>query len=121
MIVRLPLPPSTNGLYFNVPGRGRRKMSRYRAWLAEADNWLLTQKRNLRKVSGPCDIVIRIPANTCGDVSNRIKAAEDYLVSRELTDDDKHNRSVKVEFGEELDCCEVIITSPAETVRAGEG
>ena len=32
-----------------------------------------------------------------GDCSNRLKAAEDYLVSRDITADDKHNWKVSVE------------------------
>jgi Holliday junction resolvase RusA-like endonuclease len=44
-----------------------------------------------------------------GDVSNRIKAAEDYLVSREITQDDKHNWEVTAKRGD-VDCCEVTIT-----------
>ena len=119
MIVRLPRPISTNGL-FKTAGRRRYKSAAYEAWIAAADRLLMTQKRTLRRVAGPYDILIRVPKSRM-DVDNAAKAIIDFCVSRELTDDDKHARKVTVQKADGLDCCEVIITSPAETIRAGEG
>ena len=110
-IIRLPTPISVNALYYNRKGgkgRGRIKTPAYRAWLAEADGWYLTQKRNIKPLRGRLEIQIRLPSIR-GDATNRIKSAEDFLVSREITGDDRHNHKVSVEIVPELDCCEIII------------
>lgn len=97
MKITLPLPPSTNHLYANVPGVGRVKTMRYKQWIKAADKYYLAQLRNIKPVSGPISLAIRLPANTRGDTSNRIKAAEDYLVKRQITGDDKHTWKVSAE------------------------
>lgn len=111
ILLRLPIPPSVNSLYFNRKsgiGRGRIPTPAYRKWLAEADKWFLMQKRGLKKVEGPCSVEIRIPPGRY-DAGNMTKAPQDFLVSRELTDDDKFHVKVSVEIVAELDCCEIII------------
>lgn len=113
--LELPTPPSVNAMFANSKngsGKGRFPTRAYKRWLAEADTRFLVQKwRVLGKipVSGPCEISIRLPKGTRGDVSNRIKACEDYLVSRGITGDDKHNRKVSIERDESLSCCVVTI------------
>lgn len=102
MIVILPVPPSVNGLYANVPGVGRVKTVRYRQWLKLADSFLMAQK--IRKAEGCIELRIMLPQSTRGDVSNRIKAVEDYLVSRQITPDDKHNWKVSAERADVEDC-----------------
>jgi crossover junction endodeoxyribonuclease RusA len=119
--LELPTPPSVNAMFANSKngkGRGRFPTQTYKRWLAEADARFLVQKwRVLGKipVPPPCEISIRLPAKTRGDVSNRIKACEDYLVSRGITQDDKHNRKVTIERDETLTdgLCLITIT-PAE-------
>lgn len=109
MLFRLPIPPSVNGLYANVR-KGRIKTKLYRAWLKEADAWYWLQDLHKREpIAGPAEVHIRIP-KIRGDASNRIKAAEDYLVSRKLTSDDKNNRKVTVEVDEGLEMRECWIT-----------
>jgi hypothetical protein len=113
LILRLPLPPSVNAAYGNRqgPGRGRYKTAAYKAWLVEADKWLLKQKRGLVPVFGPAMVCVRLPMKMRGDVSNRIKVAEDFLVSRRLTSDDKNNlfvgavRAAEIPMGE----CEIVV------------
>jgi Holliday junction resolvase RusA-like endonuclease len=119
IVLRLPVPPSVNALFYNrrkgAVGRngkklrGRGKTDEYKAWLDEADGWLLEQKRGLTPITGPCSMRITIPAKTRGDVSNRIKSVEDFCVSRGLTSDDKNNRKVSIEAGH-VACCVVEIT-----------
>ena len=112
MIIRLPVPPSTNALYANRKrgkGYGRIKTGGYRQWLADADSWLLAQWHALptHSVSGSCSIAIRVP-KVRGDISNRIKAAEDFLVSRLITSDDSNNRKVSIEVDDRLTTyCEI--------------
>lgn len=108
--LRLPIPPSVNAMYRNVPKRGRVKTGAYITWLKLADAHFLEQKRGITPVSGPCEIAIKLP-RCRGDISNRIKAAEDYLVSRGITGDDRHNRKVSIERDESLTLCVVTIKS----------
>lgn len=111
MIIKLPVPISLNMAYRNVPQVGRVKTAAYKKWLKQADGYLLTQKRSLKPVSGWLALAIKIPAKVRGDASNRIKLVEDFLVSREITPDDRHNWKVSIERSHGLvDCCEVEIT-----------
>lgn len=106
--IRLPAPPSVNAAYRNVSGRGRAKTKAYRDWLVEADNYLLAQRHTIGDFSGRLSIRIRIPEKTRGDVSNRIKLIEDFLVSRGVTGDDSNNYKVSIERAA-VTCCEVDI------------
>lgn len=98
LTICLPVPPSVNNLYPTDPRTGRRyKSSQYRRWLRVADGRLLEQWSTLRPfipVRGKPRITIRIPARSRMDASNAIKAAEDFLVSRGITEDDRNNWSV---------------------------
>lgn len=110
IVLRLPVPPSTNNLYFNR-ARGRSRTKQYRDWLSNADQWFYAQKANkFEYITGPCEVKIRLP-KIRGDISNRIKAVEDYLVSRCLTGDDKNNRAVSIRLDPEMtrEFCEVTV------------
>jgi crossover junction endodeoxyribonuclease RusA len=108
MRINLPTPPSVNALYRNVNGRGRVKSSAYKAWLIDADAYFLVQKRRLTPVNGQYELAIKVP-NVRGDIDNRIKAISDFLVSREITPDDRHCQRVSVERDAGMDCCRVEI------------
>jgi len=102
IVIRLPIPPSVNALYANRKdgrGKGRYKTKAYADWLNEANSWLWPQYRKLDglPVKGPCVVEIRLPAKMRGDASNRIKAAEDFLVSMGITEDDRTNWKVSAE------------------------
>lgn len=111
--IRLPLCPSVNALYLNRKGgkgRGRIKTPQYRQWLAAADAFYLMQKRSLKKVSGLTEIKIVIcKPHPLADPNNYVKALCDYLVSRNLTDDDKHQWKVSIEVNESLPKGECVI------------
>jgi Holliday junction resolvase RusA-like endonuclease len=116
IVLTLPIPPSVNALYGNNPHKGRKgryKTKAYTEWIAQADKYLLVQKRSLRQqsVSGPLSITFRIATSAPVDVSNIQKAAEDYLVSREITPDDRHNCRVTSERSDRVPpgMCEVEI------------
>jgi crossover junction endodeoxyribonuclease RusA len=109
MKLLLPLPPSVNAMYRNVAGVGRVKTHEYRAWLKKADAYLLMQKRELLPLNGQIIVAIKVPKGTRGDISNRIKAAEDFLVSRQITGDDRHNVKVSIERADVQEC-EVEVT-----------
>jgi hypothetical protein len=118
MILKLPIPPSINAAYGNNKrgrGKGRYKTKVYKDWLIEADQWAWAQWRKLDIVTGPAMVCIKLPMKMRGDISNRIKVAEDFLVSRGLTCDDKNHRfvgamrSVDVPDGQ----CEIIVRPAA--------
>ena len=116
--IRLPIPPSVNMAYGNNKsgrGRGRYKTRSYREWTRLADGLLLMQMP-IAKTCGPYEVRIRLP-RTRGDIDNRCKPAMDYLVSRNLTDDDKHARRVTVEIDPalgRLQYCEIDIMGVVE-------
>lgn len=110
----LPVPPSVNNAYRNV-ARGRVRTEAYNNWIALADGMYLQQKRHVKPIRGRCELHIRIPANTRGDATNRVKIAEDFLVSREITGDDRNNWKVTVERDESIDGhCIVTVTALEE-------
>lgn len=88
----LPRPPSANNLFANVPKRGRVRTERYRTWLQAADAAMYQQRRSQPTEPPPPPYAITYEIaqtdNRRRDVSNMVKATEDWLVSRGyLTDD----------------------------------
>jgi len=101
MIV-LPVPPSVNMLFRNVPGRGRVKTGHYKAWLQEAGLKLKLQRP--MPIAGRYQLTIRIPQKLLGDIDNRIKAVSDLLVQHALVEDDRHAWKVTVERAPVVEC-----------------
>jgi Holliday junction resolvase RusA-like endonuclease len=106
----LPVPPSSNAMYANAR-RGRVKTEAYLDWIAEADAYYLQQKRSIEPLRGDYRLTIRLPANTKGDLDNRIKAVSDYLVSREITSDDKHCQQFIIGRDHDVTDCVVEVES----------
>lgn len=90
LALTLPMPPTTNNLYSNVPKIGRVKSRRYEAWIEEAGRAPVAgQWRRLVAEDAPprrcaprprweLDIaLVGLPEGA--DVSNRIKAVEDLV------------------------------------------
>jgi len=113
------IPPSTNGLFANVPGKGRVRSERYRSW-SNAAGWDLKRYKGPR-FTGPVFLTItigRLPLNA--DVSNRTKAIEDLLVEHGIIAGDtiRHVRGVNTVMADApFDGCTVQITA-AEQVAA---
>lgn len=112
--LRLPVPPSVNAMYGNNKsgrGRGRYPTKAYKQWLALAEACALSQKKNWvgKEITGPAKLDIRLPMSTRGDVTNRIKATEDFIVSLGITSDDRNNHKVSIERDPKVDCCVVFI------------
>lgn len=98
MTLRLPLPPSVNAAYANIPGVGRIASKRLKDWKKEAGWQILIQKP--QRVYGPYKLEIMIPRSTRGDASNRIKAAEDLLVALRITPDDRFCEGITIKRGD---------------------
>lgn len=79
--VVLPLPPSTNTMYVNVPGRGRVPSKKYREWKKQAAQSL----KRMPKVLVPVEVRIIIRPGKFwrrnSDIANREKAVTDALVT----------------------------------------
>ncbi len=95
--LRLPMPPSVNGLW--KPHGGRFSTSpRYKAWKHDA-GWALAQQRPGR-VSGPYHFVLLVNrGKTKADLSNLAKAVEDLLVTFDVIDDDRNAESLILRWG----------------------
>lgn len=110
------IPPSLNNAYYNVPGRGRVPSKAHKDWKLAA-GWELKQMSCICKpprFRGPYTFTLLLPEKMRGDVSNRIKLAEDLFVGV-VTPDDRHcvkssaERSADVPPGR----CIVIVESAA--------
>lgn len=99
--LELPLPPSSNNAYINVLGRGRVRSKAHAEWKRSA-SWEMVLSccgslREKTKIEGPFRLAIYLPNKIRGDVSNRVKLAEDLLVELGVTPDDRHAVSVHAE------------------------
>jgi len=82
------MPPSTNHLYFNVPGKGRVKTSAYDDWLHQAG--ILIRRQGIARMTQRVDIVISLEdKHPRRDASNTIKPIEDLLVKLGVLPDDR--------------------------------
>lgn len=96
--IDLPLPPSVNALYRNVPGRGRVKTGVYKTWRAAAVGYAWRQEPvgGFPRFERDFEIVILVPANMQGDVDNRAKASLDVLKDWLIIPDDRHAVAVTI-------------------------
>lgn len=95
----LPLPPSTNNLYVNVPGKGRAKSAAYRKWLKAAGGVLAS----FSGVHVPSPVAVHILVHgKCDrrDGDNFFKATLDAVKAAGLIEDDslKHVRSLGLDL-----------------------
>lgn len=105
-LLGLPIPPSDNNLYANVPKLGRVKASGYRTYQKEVDAWawsnmkILREARRLASLKPLLSVTLRLKmTRDCFwtrkgtvkriDVANRLKASLDVL-SRLIELDDSH-------------------------------
>jgi Holliday junction resolvase RusA-like endonuclease len=94
--VKLPLPPSANKLFFNVPGKGRVKTRAYKNWRRNAVLSIFAQVRADRRIGGPVSLSFCVPSGMRGDLDNRLKAAIDALVASNRIDDDRHVHGILI-------------------------
>lgn len=109
--IQLPLPPSINGSYANVPGKGRVATPALRQWKKDA-GWMLQSQRPAR-VEGAYRFAIYLPSYTRGDVDNRTKCVMDLLVAHGITPDDRHAVSAFAERSEVVSMGECLVVIEA--------
>jgi Holliday junction resolvase RusA-like endonuclease len=92
IVLDLPMPTSTNRIWRT--GRGRTYRSKeYVAWCEQADLMVMAAKQYpKRKIQGPFEAQILLSELHRGDGDNRIKAACDWLQSRDIVRDDSDCR-----------------------------
>ena len=110
MEFRLPFPPSVNGMYLNVHGRGRAKTDAYEKWKSDA-GWELKAQR-VKPIAGVVEIKIDLDETRRGDADNRTKAVLDLLVTHGVIRNDSKKFVRRVSIGwEAVTGCRVSIVS----------
>jgi hypothetical protein len=88
IVLDLPIPTSTNRLYTRSRN-GICRSDEYVIWAEEADMTVMAARAYpKRKITGPFEVTILLSTKHGGDGDNRIKAALDWLQSREIVRND---------------------------------
>lgn len=110
-MIRLPMPPSVNAMFFSTPSGRRAKSKRYEAWIIEAGYEVVRQRP--QKFTGDVKVGIRLgPRNRRADCDNRIKPVLDLLTKMRVIVDDRFVVGVSAEWAE-VEGCHVIVV-PAD-------
>ncbi len=96
----LPVPPSTNALFVNVPGKGRVPSVRYKQWRQDALATLWTQPRKF--MGCPCAITLIVPDKGRRDLDNFAKPILDFLVQHNFIADDSREfvRDLRIKWSD---------------------
>lgn len=104
----LPVAPTANNAFYNRRGvrggYGRIKTEKYRSWLRQADAWYQLQHLGrVEPITGAYACAMTFPAMTRGDLDGRQKLILDWLVSRNLVEDDgpKYLRELYTKMSDE--------------------
>lgn len=105
------MPPSTNELFRNVPGRGRTVTGAYQRWVSDAKTYFRGVKYSMFDV--PVEITVTMPDGRGPDCDNALKAPIDLLKTMGVIRDDrrKYVRKVTSQLGD-VDGC-VVEVRPA--------
>lgn len=99
----IPLPPTVNNLYANVPGKGRVKSETYRIW-KNAAAWDMrlsggTRTRTWHPIMGRVAVTLIVGRYCRGDIDNRAKGALDLLVDMAVIGDDSQVERLTISRG----------------------
>lgn len=111
---RISIPPSTDGLFSNIPGKGRVKTKAYAAWLETAGWEIKAQRPTLTPGRVSVDITVGRKSNL-SDLDNRAKAVLDLLVKQRVIEDDNRVSELRMRWVDAPDC--VVIVRPEVPVR----
>lgn len=84
-------PVPVNNMYLNVPGRGRVKTKRYKAWRM-ASSWELVEQRRaygVNAITERVSVTVHLPEKTRGDADGRLKATLDCLQDAGIISNDR--------------------------------
>ena len=97
----LPVPPSVNNLYANVPGKGRVKTRAYKRWIEDA-GWHMKldgdKVRTWQPIEGPVSVKI-LGGQTRQDNDAGVKAIFDLMTRMRVWLDDKQVKHHEVYHG----------------------
>lgn len=114
--LNIPLPPTSNNMFFNRPHGGRGKTTEYKAW-REAAAWAIkTQRPPLFKGDVCITLLIERPTVT-SDLDNRIKACCDALQSAGVIENDNRIIDIHARWAP-IKGCAVTIMSSVESEAA---
>lgn len=109
-MIRIPIPPSLNHVFRNVPGVGRVKTGNYKRWITEAGYAVLAQRPE--KIKGDVTVSITIGPRQRGDLDNRIKPVLDLLTKMRVIEDDRKVVQITAEWSDfAIPGCEVEISA----------
>ena len=99
-MLRLPFPPSLNGL-FNNTRRGRAKTKAYEKWINAAGMGLMIQRPHKHEGAVSISIVANPPDRRKRDLDNLLKPVLDLLVRHQVIKDDCTQcvRSLSISLG----------------------
>lgn len=106
MTFDLPMPPSVNGMYRNVPGKGRVKTDPYKSWLLEAGQMLSIQWKPPRKTitnEVRVDCALERP-KVRSDIDNRAKALLDLITKMRVLQDDSQVVDLRLRWADIRGC-----------------
>jgi len=121
MLVRLPLSPTTNNLFVNVPGKGRVASQEYRKWVQTAGLTLNVAKRGQTFGKMLVQVGIMVPRKNRGDIDNRAKAVLDLFTVCGVWDDDKQVERLTIERHDDKDLLVSVMPYEALGTQGGGG
>jgi len=102
--IALPYPPSVNGAFRNVTGRGRVKTARYLTWARAAQNEIINQRTQWheKSISGLVHVSVTVnrPDRRKRDLDNLLKAPLDLLVDMGVIEDDSKIHCLSIRWGQ---------------------
>ena len=122
MTFDLPLPPSTNALYKNIPrecGGGRAKTRGYEDWITLARSAL--RKQRARPIFAPVEIEYLVSEKSRIDLGNHEKPLTDLLVFHGILENDskRYVRAISLKWCSELAGGTVRVTiKPVQRISA---
>lgn len=113
MIFTLPLPPSSNVAYRNVPGIGRVKTSEHKEWKRAAGIIAKLQHRQQGSPripdKTPYKMLLKVNVSRRGDIMNREKLVTDLLVGLDIIPDDRWCDEYIIYRSDALEGCELVV------------
>ncbi len=108
--LHLPMPPSVNQAYRNVPGVGRVKTDAARKYEGAVLAILMVHRPRIKTITG--DVVVSAafgPRNKRRDLDNCAKLPLDALVKAGVIEDDRHIVKLTLAWDNSVDGCVVTI------------